>query len=141
MKKTIISTSRFFLRIVILAAIIGISDSCSKSNMYGTGGSGGGGGGKGGPGTNEVWIQNMAFNPNTITVTAGTTITWTNKDAITHTVTSDSGVFDSGNINSGGTYSYTFSTAGTFTYHCKIHTYMTGSVIVKAASSGGTGGY
>jgi plastocyanin len=73
----------------------------------------------------------MAFNPSTITVAAGTTITWTNKDAIAHTVTSDNKLFDSGSIGSNGTYSFTFATAGTFSYHCTVHPTMTASVTVN----------
>lgn len=99
--------------------------------MYG---GGGGGGGNGGPGANEVWIQGMAFVPSSITVSAGTTITWINKDNITHTVTSDTGVtpsFNSGNIGSGGSYPHNFTTAGTYTYHCSIHPSMMGRVIVN----------
>jgi len=89
------------------------------------------------PGANEVWIQSsMAFDPSTITVTTGTTITWTNKDAIGHSVTSDNGVFDSGILNPNETFSYTFNTAGTFAYHCKVHSSMTASVIVKLPSPG-----
>jgi plastocyanin len=132
-------TGRLATVIAFLVAIMSITNSCTKSsmsNMYG-GGGGGGGGGNGGPGANAVWIQGMAFTPSSITVTAGTTITWTNKDAITHTVTSDTGVFDSGNISSGSSFSYTFSTAGTYQYHCKIHASMTGSVVVNASSMGG----
>ena len=72
----------------------------------------GGTGGSGGPGLNEVFIQGMAFNPSTITVAAGTTITWTNKDGFAHTVTSDTNLFNSGNIGSNGTFSFTFATAG-----------------------------
>src|SRR5262249_31778504 len=83
-----------------------------------------------GPGTNEVWIQNMAFNPSSITVSVNATIKWTNKDDVTHTATSDNGVFDSGSINEGGVYSYHFSTPGTYTYHCIPHPHMTGTVIV-----------
>ena len=83
------------------------------------------------PGPNEVFIQDMAFNPSTITVSAGTTITWTNKDAIAHTVTSNTGLFDSGSINSNGTYSHLFSSTGTFPYHCSIHPNMTASVIIN----------
>ena len=101
-------------------------------------------GSKGGsvPGANEVWIQNMAFDPSSITVTAGTTVTWTNKDAIGHTVTSDSGLFDSGTIGLNGTYSYTFATVGAFKYHCKIHPGMIASVTVTAAvMPGPTPGY
>lgn len=83
------------------------------------------------PGANEVFIQNYAFNPSTITVPVNTTITWTNKDPVNHTVTSDNGLFDSGAIQSKGIYSRQFTTAGTYPYHCSIHTYMTGNVIVQ----------
>lgn len=85
----------------------------------------------GGPAANEVWIQGMAFNPSTITVTSGTKVTWSNKDGVTHTVTSDNNLFDSGNIPNGGTYSFTFTATGTYSYHCKIHTGMTAAVIVN----------
>lgn len=95
----------------------------------------GGKGGTGGQGMNEVLIQGMAFSPSTITVSTNSTVTWTNKDAIGHTVTSDSGLFDSGTVATNGTFSHTFATAGTFTYHCKIHPTMTGSVVVTAPMS------
>jgi len=84
------------------------------------------------PGANEVFIQGMAFSPTTLNVTAGTVVKWTNKDALVHTVTSDSTLFDSGNIAVNGVYSYTFNSAGTFTYHCKIHPTMKGTVVVTA---------
>ena len=93
------------------------------------------------PTANQVTIQNMAFSPATLTVTAGTTVKWTNKDAYTHTVTSDTGVFDSGSISGNGVYSYTFNTAGTFAYHCTIHPTMKAQVIVTAANAASTGGY
>jgi plastocyanin len=83
------------------------------------------------PGANEVWIQNMAFNPSSITISVNTTIKWTNKDGVAHTVTSNNGVFDSGNISANGTYSHQFTTAGTYPYHCTIHPSMTGTIIVK----------
>jgi plastocyanin len=124
------SKNKLFTVLALLFVVLMISFSCSKSSsMYG---GGGGGGGNGGPGANEVWIQGMAFVPSTITVSAGTTITWTNKDGMTHTVTSDAALFDSGNIGSGGTYSHNFATAGTYKYHCSIHpTTMLGKVIVN----------
>jgi len=84
------------------------------------------------PGANEVFIQGMAFSPTTLNVTAGTVVKWTNKDALVHTVTSDSTLFDSGNIAVNSVYSYTFNSAGTFTYHCKIHPTMKGTVVVTA---------
>ena len=87
--------------------------------------------GTGVPGANEVWIQGMTFTPITLTVISGTTILWTNKDVISHTVTSDAGLFDSGTLKSGDTFSYTFSAAGPYTYHCSIHSTMVGSVIVS----------
>jgi plastocyanin len=83
------------------------------------------------PGTNEVWMQNTAFNPSTITVTKNTTVKWTNKDGMNHTVTSDSSWFDSGIVSSGGTYSRQFTATGTFPYRCTIHSNMTGKVIVQ----------
>lgn len=104
--------------------------------MYGTSG---GTNGTGVQGANEVLIQNMSFSPATITVSAGTTVTWTNKDAIAHTVTSDNNLFNSGNIGSNGTFSYTFSTAGSFSYHCSIHPTMKGTVVVTTVMS--TPGY
>lgn len=91
------------------------------------------------PGGNNVTIQSSAFSPAPITVTAGATVTWTNKDAIAHTVTSDTPLFDSGSIAANGVYSYTFTSAGTYNYHCTFHTMMTGTVVVNAASTAGSG--
>jgi plastocyanin len=65
-----------------------------------------------------------------LTVNVGSKVTWTNTDSVTHTVTSDNGVFGSGDLAPNATFSYTFNTTGTFAYHCSIHTYMTGTVIV-----------
>ena len=80
---------------------------------------------------NTVSMVNMSFSPSNLTVTAGTTVTWTNNDAMDHTVTSDGGLFDSGNIGAGAKYSKQFSTVGTFPYHCIIHAGMTGKITVK----------
>ncbi|MDD5503407.1 MAG: amidase, partial [Candidatus Thermoplasmatota archaeon] len=60
-------------------------------------------GGSGTPPANTIWITNYKFNPSTLTVSAGTTVTWINKDSVAHTVTSP-GNFDSGNIAAGGQY-------------------------------------
>jgi plastocyanin len=78
-----------------------------------------------------VDIKNLAFSPATLTVSIGTTVTWTNDDSMTHTVTSNSGVFDSGDLPQGKTFSFTFNTAGTFDYHCAIHPSMVGHIIVQ----------
>ena|SRR5450631_2323207 len=83
------------------------------------------------PAANSVSIVNMSFSPASLTVTAGTTVTWTNNDGMTHTVTADDVSFDSGNITMGTKYSRLFSTAGTYTYHCTIHPTMKGTIVVK----------
>lgn len=85
----------------------------------------------GNPGSNEVWIQNMAFNPTSITVPVNTTIKWTNKDNTAHTVTSTTGAFDSGTVGSGSTYSHQFTATGTYPYKCTIHSNMNGTVVVQ----------
>jgi plastocyanin len=79
---------------------------------------------------------NKGFTPNTITVVLGVnnTVVWTNNDGSPHTVTSNGGAFDSGNMAPGQTYSFTFSAPGTYAYHCTYHPWMTGIVIVKAGS-------
>jgi plastocyanin len=86
-----------------------------------------------------VAISGFAFSPREITVTVGDTITWTNSDAQAHTATADDGSFDTGTIGNNASGSATFSTAGTFPYHCKIHSSMTGTITVQAAA-GGSGG-
>jgi len=83
------------------------------------------------PGANEVFIESFSFTPSTITVAVNTTITWTNKDGIAHTVTSDEALFDSGTVNPKGTYTHQFTSLGTFSYHCTIHPTMTGKVVVQ----------
>jgi plastocyanin len=78
----------------------------------------------------SVTIANFAFQPAWISVPAGTTVSWFNGDGVSHTVTSDSGAFDSGAIAPGGSFGVTFSTPGTYTYHCAFHPMMTGTVVV-----------
>ena len=75
-------------------------------------------------------IANFAFNPASMTIKAGASLTWTNADSTTHTVTADDGTFDSGNVASGATFSHAFATAGTFAYHCNIHSSMKGTITV-----------
>jgi amicyanin len=82
-------------------------------------------------GPNEVAIQNMAFNPPSLTVKAGTSVKWTNLDPNTHDVTSDTGIFQSGNLSNGQSYSYTFNQTGTYPYHCAIHPFMKASIVVQ----------
>ena len=77
----------------------------------------------------SVTIQNFAFSPGTVTILKGDTVTWTNQDGTDHTVTFADG--GSSNLGKGTTYSKTFNDVGTFDYHCSIHTYMTGKVVVQ----------
>src|SRR5712691_13496753 len=85
--------------------------------------------------TSAVTIQNSAFAPPTITVRVGDTVTWTNRDAFSHTSTSDTGAWDTGVITAGSSRSFTFTTAGTFAYHCSIHTFMHGTIVVQAVAT------
>ena len=79
----------------------------------------------------EVKIDNFVFGPQTITVRVGTTVTWTNKDDIPHTVVSTEGVFKSKVRDTDETFSYTFDKAGTYPYFCSVHPKMTGKVVVQ----------
>jgi plastocyanin len=82
----------------------------------------------------NIDVQGFKFPPNT-EVTAGTKVTWTNKDSVGHTVTSGTrpnkdGKFD-GDLPAGGTFSFTFTTAGTYQYFCTVHSSMNGTITVK----------
>jgi plastocyanin len=81
----------------------------------------------------EVKIDNFTFGPAALTVPVGTTVTWTNKDDIPHTVvsTDDSKTFKSKVLDTDEKFSFTFSKAGTYPYFCSIHPKMTGKVIVQ----------
>jgi predicted lipoprotein with Yx(FWY)xxD motif/plastocyanin len=78
----------------------------------------------------SINIQNFAFSPGTITIPVGSMVTWTNKDGIPHTVTSDSNAFN-GSVGGNASFSFIFTQAGIFPYHCAIHAYMTAKVIVQ----------
>ncbi|MCZ7399530.1 MAG: cupredoxin family copper-binding protein [Candidatus Methanoperedens sp.] len=79
---------------------------------------------------NTVEIKGFAFNPDTITIAKGTTVTWTNQDSVQHTVTGIGNDIDSPILSPGQTYSFTFNDTGTFEYQCHIHPTMKGKVIV-----------
>src|SRR5882762_2002228 len=83
------------------------------------------------PATVEVKIDNFSFGPATLTVPVGTSVTWTNRDDIPHTVVSTDGVFKSKVLDTDEKFSFTFSKAGTYPYFCSIHPKMTGKVIVQ----------
>lgn len=79
----------------------------------------------------EVIISNYQFVPAVLTVPPGTTVTWTNRDDDTHTVTAADRLFSSKGLDPGQSFSYTFTTPGTYSYHCAVHPHMTASVVVK----------
>lgn len=82
--------------------------------------------------SNEISIKGFAFSPSTISIKVGDTLTWTNQDSTSHTVTSDSGSeLSSATLSQGQTYSHTFNTAGTYSYHCTFHSGMKAKVIVS----------
>ena len=78
--------------------------------------------------TTSVSMANFRFNPHTIEIQAGQTVTWTNDDSVSHTVV---GFGENASVPAGGTFSHTFATPGTYDYACTIHPGMTGTVIVK----------
>src|SRR6267378_3425875 len=83
------------------------------------------------PETTEVKIDNFSFGPTELTVSVGTTVTWTNRDDIPHTVVSTDKVFKSKVLDTDEKFSYTFTQAGSFPYFCSIHPKMTGKVVVQ----------
>ena len=79
----------------------------------------------------SVTIRGFAFNPQTVIVKVGQTVTFTNQDNQPHTATADKDGFDAGSIAAGMSTSQRFDTAGTFAYHCSFHPFMTGTITVS----------
>jgi plastocyanin len=86
----------------------------------------------------EILVEmiNIKFNPDIVTIKQGTTVTWVNRDSVIHTATSgtrnnESGLFDSGNMSGGATFSYTFNEKGSFDYFCVPHPGMDGTIVVE----------
>jgi len=80
----------------------------------------------------EVKIDNFTFAPQQISVKAGDTVTWTNRDDIPHTVTSKTQAFRSKAMDTDDKFSFTFTTPGSYAYFCSLHPHMTGTVVVEA---------
>ncbi|HEY3918482.1 MAG TPA: cupredoxin family copper-binding protein [Stellaceae bacterium] len=82
---------------------------------------------------NAITVDNFAFAPAAMTVRAGTTVTWTNRDDELHTVVSadDPKLFKSGPLDTGDSFSVTFAKPGTYKYYCSIHPHMVGTVVVR----------
>ncbi|WP_211530954.1 cupredoxin domain-containing protein [Methanocalculus chunghsingensis] len=78
----------------------------------------------------SVGIVRFTFEPDSVTIDPGTTVTWTNMDIAVHSVTSEDGIFDSGSLPQGHSFEYTFTEPGTYAYFSTPHPYMTGEIIV-----------
>jgi plastocyanin len=90
-----------------------------------------------GAASSSVSIIDFAFSPASITVHVGDTITWVNnsQSGVAHTSTSDAAGWDSGILNKGASFSHSFGAAGSFTYHCNVHPFMHGTVVVNAVTT------
>jgi plastocyanin len=115
-----------FLLVFAISGVVAVSG-CTSNNMYNMSGNNS----STNLGANNVAIQNFAFNPASLTVKAGTKVTWKNLDSTAHHVVSNTGAFDSGILNNGMSYSFTFNKAGSYPYHCSIHPSMTGTIVVQ----------
>jgi plastocyanin len=83
----------------------------------------------------KISIDNFTFAPATLTVKAGTTVTWTNKDDIPHAIASATNAFaKSKALDTDDTYAFTFTAPGTYKYFCYLHPHMVGSIVVEAAT-------
>ena len=133
--KTLSRIALLTLLLVLLATLVGCSSGGSSSGAQSTppstSASGGGTGAAGGSSAASVSIANFAFSPADLTVKVGTKVTWQNNDTAAHTVTADDKSFDSGPINQGASYSFTFAKAGSYSYHCSVHPSMTAKVTVQ----------
>jgi len=103
--------------VVILAATVGTSARAGQASQP--------------PRTVAIEIDNFKFGVASLEVAQGTTVTWTNRDDVPHTVTSTTKVFKSPPLDTGETFSFTFKEAGTFEYYCSLHPHMTGKIVVK----------
>lgn len=113
--------------VVVLSGFVTACGSSTKTTSSTSSGSGASGG-------TSVMIKNFSFEPQTLTVKVGSTVTWTNQDSTPHTVQfSNKSIPPSADLSAGGgqsTYSHTFSAAGTYPYICGIHNSMTGTIKV-----------
>ena len=124
---------RMFLAVAALATSFGCGSSYSPAapTTPTTGNNGGGSGTPVSIVSGASTKTNTAYAPTPVNISAGGSVTWTNSDSTTHTSTADDNSWGSGSIAPGASYTRTFSSAGTFTYHCTIHPGMVGTVVVQ----------
>ena len=80
---------------------------------------------------NEILIENFTFQPASLSVKAGTKVTWVNRDDEPHTATEDNQRFNSKTLDTNDQFSFTFTQPGTYTYFCALHPKMRGQIVVK----------
>ncbi len=122
------------LLIVVLAVVVAACGGGGSSDTTAAPGSGAtttAGSASGGGTEVEVIMTNRSYDPETVTIKAGDTVTWVNEDAPQHDVVADNGEFKSDLFDKGQTFSFTFTQAGTYPYHCSVHPGMTGTVTVQ----------
>lgn len=118
------------LRFLLLAGLLAVSG-CGSSSSSPTSVQGGATGTPVSIVNGASVLTTTAFSPSTTTVAVGGSVTWTNNDNTAHTSTGSSGAWDSGTISPGGRFTRTFTTAGSFPYHCSIHPGMVGTITVQ----------
>jgi plastocyanin len=118
--------------VLVLAGALLLSACSSGGSGSGSSGSASSGGSGGATATDALTISNFMFSPMSASVAPGATVTVTNKDSVTHTLTATGGQFDTGDIGPGQTKTFTApSKAGTYSYICNIHQYMKGTIVVR----------
>ena len=118
MKKTTLSAVIF-----LFSAIIVLFFACSK-NSYNDSGAGGN------PSENPVYMRGSVFSVSNLTLTTGSKVTWINDDNMVHTVTANNASFNSGDMNPGSSFSFTFNTVGVYNYYCQHHAGMAAVVTI-----------
>lgn len=116
------------VRLVVLAALLltfGLLAGCGGATTSGSSATSAAGNAA------QVIMTNRNYDPQQVTIKVGDTVTWVNQDAPKHDVVADNGEFKSDLFDKGGTFSFTFTKAGTYPYHCSIHPGMVGTVVVQ----------
>ncbi|MCW2494792.1 cupredoxin family copper-binding protein [Jatrophihabitans sp.] len=138
-ERNILSPRRVMVTALAVVASAGLLASCSSSggstspsssSGLSTSSSSSSAGGSTSSGT-TVQVKNFSFEPDSLSVPVGTTVTWKFDDSVKHNVTDSKNTFKSKDLASGGSYSFKFNTAGTYNYICTIHQYMKATITVK----------
>lgn len=83
------------------------------------------------PDANRIVVKNFMFSPNSLTIKAGSSVTWANMDDEPHTVVSDAGLFRSGAMDTNESFTFQFDKPGTYHFTCSIHPQMVGTIVVR----------